>query len=566
MEVINVASILFIGGETYKWMNNNDHIPIILQGMSPAVISFEQHSLLYEYDMTIINKLSDDFEKQMNEVNDLCKNENSVTCKGLMLNLGHNFKIMKDRENKIGLKDGNRKTRSINPFKKIRNFIDDKVTNIKDRIKTHIIHEISINATKEILNKTIENESQHKNHSDTPIEKKLQYFKQIMTLELSEHTRLTTTIINMLNSNHQFASNFNQLISIEEFRNDVQALSSSWNKKLETKFEYKGKKFEFASLEQVIFDISHISTEIMNATLGIQFTFPIWIPIPFKLFKIVPIPITIYNQAFIVQTNNKYLAISPNETMYYITENDIKNAKNSSKIILLSPESRIKSEETCEFLIMRDKLNINNMHLCDFQPIYNTNYFISLWRQMFYIHFSHYTKIHMKCYENKTETFRTKNSGVLVVTKHCFTQIDKIEYIPEVFYENSIRDATLTRITLNEIIENITYKRVTDEEKQFLNSKNENFITSDAFNFFEKLVDKIKCKRSVIKIETKHEQSHIENFKSLLIILGIVTTVVLLMTISILYAIYRKFKSIDWWIKITNSILKNHKRTEGKSN
>lgn len=507
MEVINVASILFIGGETYKWMNNNDQIPIILQGMSPAVISFEQHSLLYEYDMTIISKLSEDFEKHMNEVNDHCKNENSIICKGLMLQLTHDFKTMKEREDRIGIKDMNRKSRSINPFKKIRNFIDDKVTNIRDKIKTHIIHEI--------LNKTIENENQHKNHSDTPIEDKLQFFKQIMILELSEHTRLTTTIINMLNSNHQFSNNFNQLISIEEFRNDVQALSSSWNKKLETKFEYKGKKFEFASLEQVIFDISHINTEIMNSTLGIQFTFPIWIPIPFKLFKIVPIPITIYNQAFIVQTDNKYVAISPNETMYYITENDIKNAKNSSTIILLSPETRVKSEETCEFLIMRDKLNVNNMHLCDFQPIYNTNYFVSLWRQMFYIHFSHYTKIHMKCYENKTETFRTKNSGILVVTKHCFTQIDKIEYIPEIFYENSVRDATLTRITLNEIIQNLIYKRLTDEEKQFLNSKNENFITGDAYGFFEKLVDKIKCKRSVIKIETRHEQSHIENFKSL---------------------------------------------------
>lgn len=566
MEVINVASILFIGGETYKWMSNNDHIPIILQGISPAVISFEQHSLLYEYDLAIINKLSDDFEKHMNEVNEHCKTEKSIICKGLMLELAHNFKIMKEREDKIGIKDMNRKSRSINPFKKIRNFIDDKVTNIKDKLKIHIIHEHAINATKEILNKTIEDDNEHKNNSDNPIENKLQFYKQIMTIELSEHTRLTTTIINMLNSNHQFANNFNQLISIEEFRNDVQALSSSWDKKLETKFEYKGKKFEFANLEQVIFDISHINTEIMNSTLGIQFTFPIWSPIPFKLFKIVPIPITIHNQAFIVKTENRYMAISPNETMYYITENDIKTARNSSKIILLSPESRIKSEETCEFLVMRDELNVNNMHLCNFQPIYNTNYFISLWRQMFYIHFSHYTKIDMKCYENKTASIRTKSSGILVVTKHCFTKIDKIEYIPEIFYENSIRDATLTKITIDEIIGNIIYGILNDEEKQFLNSVNANFITSDAFTFFEKLVDKIECKRSVIRVETKHEQSHIENFKSLLIILGVVTTIVFLMTISILYAIYRKFKSIDWWIKITNSILKNHKRTEEKSN
>lgn len=120
MEIINLASLLLIGGDIFKWMNNddtNEDIPLILQEISPAVLSFEQHSLTYNFDFTDLYKLTESFEHNIKYISKQCTKDHSVTKCYEIRKLEFELSYMKEREDKIEREHERQKTKSLHPFK-----------------------------------------------------------------------------------------------------------------------------------------------------------------------------------------------------------------------------------------------------------------------------------------------------------------------------------------------------------------------------------------------------------------------------------------------------------------
>lgn len=556
MEILNIASIFFLNG--FHWVNDNGHDPIILKEISPTVISYDSHTLHYSFNLTILYDISENMEHELlPALKKKCAENHQPICNEIVKQLEIDLGIMKEREKRI---EPNKKTskskRSRESLERIKHFFNKKYTKINSNPTTHIDIEKATDKTVNLTMELTKNDKLKANYTESVLIDMLNILEHIVFREIKEHNRLTTAILNTLNAENQFMEDFFQLISVKTFRADVQALSTALNGSLETLIENNNISLELGNLEQNIFKISHITKIIKDSRLNIYFAFPTWQPIQYKLFKIVPVPIRIKNQPMILSLEHEYVALDKNYSFTFISENDIKLAKKSTNdVMIISPEQKIDNyHDTCEFITMSNRLTLNSLNSCNFETIPNKNYILAFWRQMFYIYHTSPTKIKINC-NNSTHTFLTRNDGILFVKENCNVKFNNIEVISETLYVNETKEIIKPKLFIDELVEEILSKKTIGMATDNLRLKT--VIYKNPTKNFRELVDKTKVARelNILRIDLKNDiDEHFYTIIKASIITGITTIVI---TIAMIYAVYKKFKSIDWWINITNKLVKD---------
>lgn len=558
MEIINLASIFFLNG--FHWVNDNGHDPIILKEISPAVVSYNSHTLHYSFNLTVLYDISENMENELlPALKKKCEENQQQICNEIVKQLELDLKIMKEREKRIEPnKKASKSKRSKEPFERIKHLFNKRYTKINSYPITHMDIGKSTDKTVNLTIELTRNDKQKQNYTESMIIDMLNILEHIVFREIKEHNRLTTVILNTLNAENQFMEDFFQLISVKTFRADVKALSAALNGSLETLIENDNISLEMGNLEQNIFKISYISKIIQDSRLNIYFTFPTWQPIQYKLFKIVPIPIRIKNQAMILSLEHEYVALDKNYSFTFISETDINLSKKSTNnVMIISPEQKIDNYyETCEFTTMSNRLTLNSLNKCNFEPIPNENYIVAFWRQMFYIYHTSPTKIKINCNNNSTHNFLTRNNGILFVKEDCNVKFSNIEVIAETLFTNETKEVIKPKLFIDELVEDQLSEKTKGMTTDNSISK-KTVIYTNPNKIFRKLVAKTKVTRelNIVKIDLENNiNEHFYNIIKASIITGITTLVI---SIAIIYTVYKKLKSIDWWINITNKLIKD---------
>lgn len=558
--------------------------------LSKARISYDTYTILYYVDIEQYKNITKTIEEFIAYANVECKKLTSDTCK-IMLNqatvlMDHMKRDESDIEAyqlKNTQKSHSKKKRAIEFVGDIFHWAfglmnadaardyDQKIDNLyNDSSRLHkLLNEqtILIKETLLINNKTYSNLEKQlvKINREISIVKnfytrfnwaqaELAVTESIAMIKMleSEHRRVTFQILRCLEDT--VSGKITQLIPKERLINDLVQVSKYLKEEQKLPIDF--------ILENPLHIFKY--AKIVSALYGNRIMMEVNIPIvergSYTIYEVIPIPTTINGTTIIIRPSTRYVLLNDNEKEFMpITPREYFKGKfnlQGERIIKPAENAIIDYSQNCEISIFMQPKAAILKEFCDIKSIPTSNYFVSInANDAYYVHIAKPTLVMEYCRHLPAQSHEIKESGILTIDKDCRIVTDKISLRPRNNYSYESKQI----ITLANHTTDITFKVISERVKRSNNISipklDENVLIQDSSIDFDTLIDRANKLIDKTEFDDKWNRMQYQSIQFSRKSYGftaVVAIIIVALVIAVIWYSYRKFFSVDTWIKLAD--------------
>lgn len=396
----------------------------------------------------------------------------------------------------------------------------------------------SLNSYVKKIKHTVSNQTSHTGHMEN-----LNYLLQTATLIMIDHSRVSDTIIHLLTGSSPFR--FTELLPASKLQENLREI----NYALDT-----DKQLPINIDTENIYEISQIKTTIINNRLLIIATIPIINTVKYDLFRAIPIPTRVNDEAVTMHLSSEYFLINkPESHLIRITREEYTNyARKSNDQVICTPSSPIYvgKHTGCETILFSeaDQGGLNIYCKYNIRKIPLRNYFIKLGSSnLFYVFIDKPIVVRFLCNGREPSDISIAKSGVLALDDKCVVLSEGI--IIEAIYETGFESKYLMESPRFNVSEFMSLKHTV--ASQLSESKGQEELEEDLrplenfeneFNELQKRVEQIgDFERKIAFDEQMNDISSFNEFSWLQMTYISVVIVILFAVIVKTVNLFRRF-------------------------
>lgn len=577
--------VLFTAVIAFEFTEKTEKSGIVFIKIQKGRVSYDTYTLLYHFDLSNYLDMTKKINECMNGLEKLCNWIQNSNCKLILQNLQHHFDYMKSDETDIyAYRIYQRSKRGLfNLGGKIMHWIfglidddtakeyDQKINDLSNITKRE--HEIQVeqlliiketikmsNESFYLLNNKLDDTKKKlfeienysvKNIQQLKLDERFLELTNIAQLIIMEHARLSTQLLNSLEST--IKGKISQLIPIQTLVEDIGKLAQilSENQKLPIDIQ----------TEDVlhIFKFATIRAALMNNRLLIEITIPVVERKEYSLYRSIPVPLKIKEQTQIVSSQPQYFLISDDFHEYIlIDEEEYLAAKTNRRgVMIFSPAQNVHftHDNSCEMSIFMSPIKNSIKKVCKTNIIPSAVYFVAIeLNSIYYIHTEKKLHILERCNGKPAIMHLLSTSGYLKLDKKCKISTDSISIRPH--SNTRIESPKIIKLlestnniileTLSEIVEEIPASVTIESGNNILiQNHNEDYL---------KLMTKTDKLIKEITYANRFDEIKYENYKTGVISSTISISYATLIAITIVIITYKKFFCANTWTKLANKL------------
>lgn len=577
--------VCFAAVIAFEFTEKTENSGIVFIKIQKARVSYDTYTLLYHFDLTNYLDMTKKINECMHGLEKMCSWIKHSNCELILQNLQHHFDYMKSDETDIyAYRIYQRAKRGLfNLGGKIMHWIfglidedtakeyDQKINELGNTTKRE--HEIqveqlliiketikmsneSFNLLNDKLNDTrkrlfeIENYTV-KNIQQLKLDERFLELTNIAQLIIMEHTRLSSQILNSLESTVK--GKISQLIPLQTLVEDIRKLAQVLSESQKMPIHMQ--------TEDVlhIFKFSTIRAALIGNRLLIEMTIPVVERKEYSLYRSIPVPIKIKEQTQIVSSQPQYFLISDDLHEYIlIDEDEYLTAKtNREGEMIFSPAQNVHftHDNSCEISILMSPIKNSIKKVCKKNLIPSAVYFVAIeLNSIYYIHTEKKLHILERCNGKPATMHLLSTSGYLKLDKKCKISTDSISIRPH--FNTRIDSPEI--IKLSETTNNITLEtlsEIVEEIPPLVTIKSGNNILIQNHNEdYQKLMTKTDKLIKESTYANKFDEMNYKNYKTGIISSTISISYATLIAIIIVIITYKKFFCANTWTKLASKL------------
>lgn len=245
------------------------------------------------------------------------------------------------------------------------------------------------------------------------------YLSSVATLIIVEHNRRIKLLKDLLKD--VFDGNTRELVPWYQLREDLDEVNSRLD----------GSTILLSRNEREIQSMVSYRGSMEHERLLNEITVPIVNRNPYKLTKVTTLPISLNNQAILIDTENMEYLVNERLLEYIpISEYELRQCKKlTKKRLICSPQAHafLRSEESCESeIIFGGELN-NLLNKCDIKFIHGTDYVKRIEENLYYVYINRTMSITERCDKKYYAVTNITKPGILTMTPNCDIQMGNIK-------------------------------------------------------------------------------------------------------------------------------------------
>lgn len=399
----------------------------------------------------------------------------------------------------------------------------------------------SLNSYVKKIKHTVSNQTSHTGHMEN-----LNYLLQTATLIMIDHSRVSDTIIHLLTGSSPFR--FTELLPASKLQENLREINYALDTDKQLPINIDTENI------YEIFKISQIKTTIINNRLLIIATIPIINTVKYDLFRAIPIPTRVNDEAVTMHLSSEYFLINkPESHLIPITREEYTNcARKSNDQVICTPSSPIYvgKHTGCETILFSeaDQGGLNIYCKYNIRKIPLRNYFIKLGSSnLFYVFIDKPIVVRFLCDGREPSDISIAKSGVLALDDKCVVLSEGI--IIEAIYETGFESKYLMESPRFNVSEFMSLKHTV--ASQLSESKGQEELEEDLrplenfeneFNELQKRVEQIgDFERKIAFDEQMNDISSFNEFSWLQMTYISVVIVILFAVIVKTVNLFRRF-------------------------
>lgn len=469
LTLVNVAHGIY-----FKEENITSGITFIKE--TNGSLSYQKWNIIYYYSITSYLDQINSFENIIQEIHKACYllNDKSGICTTLIVRLeNYNGKIEHSKDIIRRFRTDGRYKRSIMPmggyilsaifglmdesmamaYNEAINQLEENMKTNDDLRKTQLsVFKDSLisndNRFKELTNKLISlnlqikksNHTMSNNTAHAINKENFDYLIQTATLIMIDHNRVSDTIIQLLTDSSLYK--FTELLPVGKLQENLREIEYALDADKQLPINIDSENI------YEIFKVAKIKTTIINNRLLIVFTIPIINTIKYDVFRTLPIPTYVNDEAVIIHPYSEYFLINIHESHFIpIKPEEYANcARKSNNQVICTPSSPIYigKHTRCEVsLFNKADLNDLNTHCKhNIRKIQKRNYFIKLGTpNLFYVFIYKPIVVRFLCDGREPKEILIDRNGMLALDDKCVMYSEGI--IVEASYESGFESKYL---------------------------------------------------------------------------------------------------------------------------
>lgn len=299
-----------------------------------------------------------------------------------------------------------------------------------------------------------------------------QYLTSIATLMLMEHDHFMKKLKHA--TSKAFNGDFTELVTLNRFSQDL----SFVNVNLGGEHTILSRNFDDI---RAVSSIRHYITE---DKIWIEITVPIIKKSPYKLTKVIALPMTVGNNTILFDFHDTQFLVHEQQAEYIpISDVEVEKCQrtyNGNLICLPRKDTFLRNEEVCESGILFGS-NVNNiLRKCPFRYVRMSNFVRKLEEGSYYVYSVEPIELIESCANGTMREDKISGRGILKLTPECTLQVGKMKItIRNVFLSNetlkidipfqfrNITEKIIQDLSLHKTMLKIPSLRFINHEKEF---------------------------------------------------------------------------------------------------